>query len=389
MRSESRPEEHLPSPQPERTSSRGMVLLALLLLGVAGGGIWWATRDADTREELRSQAAQTLHKAQNSAVSTLLDALSPTPPKPPLPEVRAQATDAVASGPADAGGSPAPEDIALLETLTAGTPVDADADARKREDRIVRPAFVQDAARWMASCYQPGNTGEGRLKFSAQWANARFATRTQGIALPEGAEFTSRAALLRYLLKPGVLQSLYDKYGDSFMQEFDTALRQPEAQKPLSDKAVRGAYRLYADYLASVAGALDSVAATPGLSAELRRMEEAGQHSVDLNGRITEAVFQMDEAREAGDSAAMQEAQQRINVLTSQYRLANSEKARIRQQTIALLKQRGGRSLDDATVLFLAQWVNRRMAVDKNAQAAAQAAAGVLRALAARMQQRQ
>ena len=395
MNSTSAPEHSLPQPKTGHHAGKGMLLLALILLCVTGGGIWWATRDDATRETLRRQAEAELIKAQNSAVATVMDAMTP-PQRSPLPEVREKAVDTVASGPdqpqaqTQAQLPPSPEELALMETMKPGTAAATAEEAQQgKEDRIVRPAFVENAARWMASCYHAEKDGTGRLRFTAQWANARFSERPQGVNLPEMDSVTSRAALLRYILRPGMLQTLYGKYGEGFMQAFDEALRHPAKGAPLSDAQLRDAYRQYSNYLASVAGGLDSIAATPDLAQVLQRMESAGDRSVTLNSQITEAVFHMDEAREAGNQQAVRAAQERINVLTTQYRLAINEKDAARQQALNTLKKRGGRSLDNATVLFLAQWVNRRMSKDKNALEATKSAAAVLRSLASRMQQKQ
>ena len=79
MSSTSAPEDHLPQPKSAPHAGKGMVLLALILACIAGGGIWWATRDEATRETLRQQATAQLYKAQNSAIATVMEAITPEP----------------------------------------------------------------------------------------------------------------------------------------------------------------------------------------------------------------------------------------------------------------------------------------------------------------------
>lgn len=384
--------QQLPQPQPGKHVSRGMAFLALFLCVITCGGIWWATRDDATREALRDQVAQELSQAQDTAVSTVVETLTPKPHSSVSPEIRGAVSDTPVPANTETTDKQLPtrEDIALMETLRPGaiTPESLTPEEAKKEDRIVRPAFIDEAASWMASCYQPGKDG-GRLRFSVQWANARFAARTQGLTLPEMDGVSGRSMLLRHLLKPGILDSLYSRYGDGFMASFDAALRHRSQGAPLSDMEIRDAYRQYANYFASLAGALDSIASTPDLHGELQRMENASQNAVILNSQITETIFHMDEARERGDIQAVTTAQARIAALTSQYRQALNNKDEARQQTLNTLRKHGGRSLDNATTLFLAQWINRRLEKDRNALASAQSAAEVLRLLASRMQQRQ
>ena len=51
------------------------------------------------------------------------------------------------------------------------------------------------------------------------------------------------------------------------------------------------------------------------------------------------------------------------------------------------MRQAGAQALDDDTLLFVAQWVNRRLRQDAQARAAVQSSAGILRDLARRCAQ--
>ena len=402
----------LKKPAPARFVSRGALFFAVICVSMALAAVWWATRDNDTRIELREKAQAGLSRAGEELRSVgekTLDAVTPER-KPLLPEVRRPADNTVVSSLPSRDGQgnslhlqntgssvqtqnlPSAEDIALMETLKPGN-ITAEAklpDELKKEDRIVRPAFVEEMARWMASCYRPSRDGKGGwISFSVQMANARYSLRTNGLNLPESDSVTGRSAFLRYISRPETLPMLYGKYGDGFMQAFDEALRSPAKGEAPSDDSVRYAYRLYADYFASVAAALDSIAATPDLQGTLRRMDDAAQNTVEINERLSEAVMKLDEARDAGNAEAEQKAREHVSLIGREYSAALSRRDDVRRQTVNTLKKSGGRSLDDATVLFLAEWIQRRMQKEKRAVETAHSAAEVLRALAVRMQKLQ
>ena len=73
--------------------------------------------------------------------------------------------------------------------------------------------------------------------------------------------------------------------------------------------------------------------------------------------------------------------------LSARYRRALEERAALQRTLVASIRQNGGQTLDDDSLLFVAQWVDRRLRADPQALASVQASAGVLRDLARRSAQ--
>ena len=61
--------------------------------------------------------------------------------------------------------------------------------------------------------------------------------------------------------------------------------------------------------------------------------------------------------------------------------------AALQRALVAAIRQGGGQAMDDDSLLFVAQWVDRRLRTDPQALASVQAAAGILRDLARRSAQ--
>ena len=70
------------------------------------------------------------------------------------------------------------------------------------------------------------------------------------------------------------------------------------------------------------AAALDGVAAVPDLSARLAESERLLQESLDIYSRMASTVFELDEARQRNDAAAIATAQLRVDDITARYRQA-------------------------------------------------------------------
>ena len=80
-------------------------------------------------------------------------------------------------------------------------------------------------------------------------------------------------------------------------------------------------------------------------------------------------------------------AQLRVDGLSARYRRALEDRAALQRTLVAAIRQGGGQALDDDSLLFVAQWVDRRLRTDPQALASVQAAAGILRDLARRSAQ--
>jgi hypothetical protein len=121
----------------------------------------------------------------------------------------------------------------------------------------------------------------------------------------------------------------------------------------------------------------------------LADLDAASDKATAINTQITESVFQIDMAREQKNTAAMEQGRRQVDKLTQQYRRAIAARDSLAASTVHTLRKQGARGMDDATILYIARWVNRRLAHDANALNAAAVAAEILQDVAIKMQQRQ
>ncbi|MBQ9453811.1 MAG: hypothetical protein IJU65_11070 [Desulfovibrio sp.] len=434
----------LPRPDPARAGVYKITILAIVAVLLVSTTAFWLTRDNDTRLRWREEAASVI---DNATDGTMLagagDYLREAPPPPPpsvtnpmtLPGTLAGQTvqgslggmptgdvttqtnsgssvsrqDTGAQGPTDqgmlgqnlgghntagqtmvgqgiagqavtgqgmAGRGTAEQTMAGLSNAPQyGTP---QVMPKVTEDSRVRPSVVEDLAAWLVSRYKRGPHG-GSLNVSVQSLNQRYGVKLAAAA--SQGRGGGRDALLRYAFQPTMLRGLYGLYADRFL----AAVNREAAARGFTEEQTGQLRSALSGRLALLAKALEGVASVGDLSGRLSAVDKAAQNAVDINAQMAEAVFALDQLRENKASAGqLSTASLRVEGLTARYRRALDSQTVAERSLVAAVRQKGGLSLDDDTLLFLAQWVGRRLKNDAQALASVQASASVLRDLARR-----
>ncbi len=360
----------LPAPRTSRGGHKLGCLALLALLLVAGAAVW-LTRDDATRDTWRKDAVTWLDaKLEGTALAPLMNLLRETPPPPP-PSVATPATEpGTLAGPTVQGTVSA---LVRTDFVSPGAvaPVPAGQEAQKRQypaDSRVQPAFVDDLAGHVLERQRES------LDLSLPSLNQRYGVKLTGLA------GGSRAAVLRYAFHPDMLRSLYTIYADRFLDSLDRQC----TERNWSDLQKRQLHMALAGRLNAWAAALDGVAAVPDLSARLAESERLLQESLDIYGRMAGTVFELDEARQRNDAAAIATAQLRVDDITGRYRQAMDARTAAQHALVGDIRRHAGAALDDDSLLFVAQWVGRRLQQDSKALATVRAGSAALRDMAGR-----
>ena len=360
--------ENLPKPEPHKGGSRRLSLWAVVALLAVGSAAFWLTREPETRETWREQAADAIDDAaRGTPLAGVGGMLRAAPPPPPL----------AVSRPATVPGTLAGQVVQGTVATAGQEGQSVQPVSRVSEDSRVRPALVDDLAGYVVSRYKPGQRG-GTLNLSVQALNQRYGLQLAGQA--EG----GRAGLLRYAFHPAMLQGLYGLYVDRFLE----ALGAAAMTRGLTLVQTRQMELALAGRCVTVAGALEGVAALPDLGKRLKRVEQLSEDAVEINSQMTEAVFELDSLRESkADASRLATARLRVEGLSARYRRALEERAAARRALVGEIRKAGGQALDEDSVFFLAEWIERRIRQGMEAQATALAAANILRDLARRCAQ--
>lgn len=369
---------NMPKPRPARAGARKAVVLAVLAVILLSGAAYWLTRDKSTREQWKEKAADVINNATNGTIlAGVGDVLRESPPPPPISVVSPPTSPGTLAGQTVQGSVASPVDSSV-----AGQPGQqpvVQMPQKVTEDSHVRLEVVEDLAAFIVSRFKPGPQ-TGTLNVSVQALNQRYGAKMGGMSDGKG----GRDALLRYAFHPTMLRGLYGLYADRFLD----AVNRDAASKGFAPDQIRQLHMAMAGRFVLLAGALEGVASVPNLAARMRDEDKASQVVVDINAQMAEAVFAVDQLREnnAADSQ-ISTAQLRVDGLSARYRRALEERAALQRALVAAIRQGGGQALDDDSLLFVAQWVDRRLRKDPQALASVQASAGILRDLARRSAQ--
>ncbi len=236
------------------------------------------------------------------------------------------------------------------------------AEAAEGGDSVITPRFVRSLARWMADHYTPAakKGGKGRISASLSAANTAFGQSMSGLRYVGGDSTSGRAFVLNHAWSPGMLEALYRMYDESFV----LAMRDAAAKRSkggLNAGQTADMFRAYAGQFRQLDAGLRGVAETPDLDARVGELRKADQQIGQARKDLASLVRSYESAIKQGDSARADELRARMEKTSQRIQKATSARTRAeRSLTAEIRRKAGGNAPDDATLLYLAQWVERR-----------------------------
>lgn len=392
---------------PKRHMGCGCFLWLVVLLVVCGiaGTCTWLGVAPDTRSRWASRASDML---KGTSLDSLRGYLEPyieqKPPVPPIGESPSPAGDTVQNADGSLSGTAIQAGIGQTtppgetgagqtaagengESPSASGPTWFDPQAPippVKADDHVQPSFIDDLAAWVVSRYHPGARG-GSLAVSVQALNQRYGVKMIGLAAPDSR--SPRKALLRYTFTPSMVEGLYGLYADSFLHAIAVQAARPASGRPLSDSELKNLYRLLGAQSELLASGLESVSAVPDISQRIRALDGLAEASNEVNAKMMEQRFELDQLREKKASAeAVRSAEATLNETADQLRAALARETQAQHALAEDIRSKGARSLNDETLLYLARWVDRRLEDSSSAVRSIHSSSKVMRDLAARCQ---
>lgn len=375
---------NLPEPTPAKAGSVKLIVLAVLAVVLLGGAVFWLTRDDDTKTALKDTMVGAVENAvKDTPLAAVAKYLTPPPPPPPPSVVSPATKPGTLAGQVIVGTVPSGVDGSVPEGDAAALEVTPPVLPKVEEDSAVRLLFIEDMAHWLVSRYQPGKG----ILWGVSGINMRYGSQMHGLNYQGEDSMAGRAWLLRYAFNPAMLSALYNLYADRFVEDLGLAAAEPRRGQPFTPEQTDAMFQAYAARFVAFGGALQGVASITDFSSRMAGIARLGQQVVGIHSQIAEAVFALDEARESNNATRMETAQLRINGLNSQYQRIVGERNTAQHALLNAMRQGGpaARGLDDDTLMFVASWMERRLASDPRAAQSAVTAAGLLDDLAARL----
>lgn len=240
-------------------------------------------------------------------------------------------------------------------------------------DSVITPRFVRSLAQWMADHYTPAakKGGKGRVSASLPAANTAFGQSMSGLRYVGGDSSSGRAFVLSHAWSPGMLEALYRMYDEPFV----LAMRDAAAKRSkggLNAGQTADMFRAYAGQFRQLDAGLRGVAETADLDVRVGQLRKTDQEIAQARKELTGLVDSYERAVRQGDSAQADELRARMEKTSQRIQKAASARTRAERSLAAEIRRKAGADApDDATLLYLAQWVERRDSGPESAAVAA------------------
>lgn len=233
-----------------------------------------------------------------------------------------------------------------------------------KDDTVVRIAFIDSLATWMVKNYTPPakSAKSGSLNITLQSLNMRYGVDMIGLSCKGEDPQLGRSSILRYVFTPSMIDALYRLYVDRFMSALSRELSVPRHGKVLTLQQKQAFYRLYATQFHSISSTLQGIAAIPNFVQKVDEVKLAAKRVVDTNTKYINLVNCTDKCRELGNKQEFQQLTKKTAAASKAYQQAIIARERMVKALILSIRQHTTtRTLDDSNILFLANWVYRRL----------------------------
>ncbi len=365
-------------------------IVLLLLIGVAAFSSWYLYQQSQKLKQVNRQESGYRQELASDEQNGTSDT------------DRAANADGSQIRPVQEEESGAEED---LPTESNATDKEAGSLASKIQDVFLTSFVAKDAAAYFIEHYHPAgsrnNSGsQGTLDVSFKTLNARYGLELVGVKNTDMSLERARKKILSFIMDPRVLQQSYDLAADDFIrslikkaeasEKFFQDQSGAEQAATLNTSQVSEFLELSSDYFLDVAGVLEVLTEDKKTSSLVKASFQADRAADEARYVYNKAAYAYENFKKKlqENSTGLNNQQERLRKLKAQkesaaaaFREAIQERERIRQELTGLIENRTGKvQLDSHDILYIAQWVQRRLQEGDN-RPALQVAAGLLRVL--------
>lgn len=238
------------------------------------------------------------------------------------------------------------------------------AERGKKDDTVVRIGFINSLAAWMVKNYIPSSksTMSGSINVTLQSLNMRYGIGMAGLSWKGEDPHAARSAILRYVFTPSMLDALYRLYVDRFMKALSEELSVRHHNNVFNLQQKQEFYRLYAIQFRGISSILQGIATIPNFVQKVDDIKLAAKRVVDTNTKYINLVSCTDKCKELGNKVELQHLTKKVTAASKAYQQAIITRERMIKALILSIKQHTTKCvLDDSNILFLANWVYRRI----------------------------
>ena len=262
-----------------------------------------------------------------------------------------------------------------------------DKDGQEKEikpSEKVTPYFIQDLASYVVENYHPAGTvdntsSEGISSINFKSLNARYGLELIGMRYSSNTLQAARNEILSYIMRPEVLNSLYNLYAEKFITEVVRQARSAEKRfvlsgdkiekRALKDSQVAEMLRLNSNYVQDVAQIFQIAGKDAHISELVDSYLQAVQDVFDANFNLNRVknryqilIQKTEEQGTKPEEGEIEKVRQIKEQAAQKYRNAIRKRESFRQQIIQrVLDNTQGLNLAEHEILTITQWAFRRM----------------------------
>lgn len=265
--------------------------------------------------------------------------------------------------------------------------------AKWLRDKVVTPYFIKDLAEFVVSSYHPAGTVDNRSEngvnaISFKALNARYGLELIGLRHSSQTLQRARDEILDHVMNPKRMQAMYKHYAGSFVQEVVEQAKDTRkefvteqggtAKHSLDAMQIAEMLRLNSQYLQDVAQIFRALSKSSGITGSVRSYLQAEQQSVHANYVLSKARNEYrvleKKKRRSGSNATLErrlsQAAREKKEAAKEYRQAIQERETLRNSIIETLRQETGPlELEGHEILYIAEWIYRRVKGEQNSRA--------------------
>ncbi|MDR1126361.1 MAG: hypothetical protein LBM64_09955 [Deltaproteobacteria bacterium] len=248
-------------------------------------------------------------------------------------------------------------------------------------DSVVSLDFVGDLATYLAASYWPAGThpaaqGKDISTASLTTLNQRYGLGLRGFSAGSDAArdySRERELILDYVFMPSMIQALTNLYLDRFVDALAAMETVPDARggaRRLGKAQRAGMLEYYSAEARALSEAINAYASAPNAAALTNAYIRLEQEAQRANYIYLEAKQALEIAAEAGDPAAVREAGRDVARLEAAYRRSMERQRNAEAAVRAVMTKGTSGRLGGGDLVYLASWLNRRVAADDTLRAA-------------------
>ncbi|MCT4534387.1 hypothetical protein [Halodesulfovibrio sp.] len=240
------------------------------------------------------------------------------------------------------------------------------------EDTVIQPSFISDLSKLIVTAYKPKGSHpaaskNAKLMLDAKVINVHYGIEMTGLSWKGDDLAIGRRSVMRYALRPTMINALYMLYKQRFVDAIDTELTSTTrtiagTERTLTAEERNDFYRLAAQRIRATAGVIKSCAKVDSAMSDIGVWLQSERDAIAANLRFQSALHDYQVSKEMNSTPSVTDAAKRKMQAEG---TAYEEAIRSREEYKAALasmirKFKWAKDQDDETNLYIASWVFRR-----------------------------